>query len=64
MLLFFVLHGFYGAVKERIRTARAPRLETPRWGVSRARLGESALLLQEQHLMGAALCFCMDFMEQ
>ena len=42
----FVLHGFYGAVKERIRTARAPRfasrtLETPRWGVSRARLGES-----------------------
>ena len=41
----FVLHGFYGAVKERIRTARAPRLasrgaETPRWGVSRARLGE------------------------
>ena len=22
----FVLHGFYGAVKERIRTARAPRL--------------------------------------
>ena len=42
----FVLHGFYGAVKERIRTARAPRFasrgaETPRWGVSRARLGES-----------------------
>ena len=41
----FVLHGFYGAVKERIRTARAPRFasrgaETPRWGVSRARLGE------------------------
>ena len=38
----FVLHGFYGAVKE---TARAPRFasrgaETPRWGVSRARLGE------------------------
>ena len=31
----FVLHGFYGAVKERIRTARAPRFasrgaETPR----------------------------------
>ena len=22
----FILHGFYGAVKERIRTARAPRL--------------------------------------
>ena len=42
----FVLHGFYGAIKERIRTARAPRFasrgaETPRWGVSRARLGES-----------------------
>ena len=42
----FVLHGFYGAVKERIRTARAPRFasrgaETPRWGASRARLGES-----------------------
>ena len=42
----FVLHGFYGAVKERIRTARAPRFasrgaETPQWGVSRARLGES-----------------------
>ena len=41
----FVLHGFYGAVKERIRTARAPRFasrgaETPRWGVSRARLGK------------------------
>ena len=42
----FVLHGFYGAAKGRIRTARAPRFasrgaETPRWGVSRARLGES-----------------------
>ena len=42
----FVLHGFYGAAKEGIRTARAPRFasrgaETPRWGVSRARLGES-----------------------
>ena len=42
----FVLHRFYGAVKERIRTARAPRFasrgaETPRWGVSRAWLGES-----------------------
>ena len=42
----FVLHGFYGAVKERIRTARAPRFasrgaETSRWGVSRAWLGES-----------------------
>jgi hypothetical protein len=24
--VLFVLHGFYGAVKERIRTARAPRL--------------------------------------
>lgn len=42
----FVLHRFYGAVKEGIRTARAPRFasrgaETPQWGVSRARLGES-----------------------
>ena len=42
----FVLHGFYKVVKEGIRTARAPRFasrgaETPRWGVSRARLGES-----------------------
>ena len=42
----FVLHGFYGAVKEGLRTVRAPRFasrgaETPRWGVSRARLGES-----------------------
>ena len=41
----FVMRGFYGAVKERIRTARAPRFasrgaETPRWGASRARLGE------------------------
>ena len=41
----FVLRGFYGAVKEGIRTAHAPRFafrgaETPRWGVSRARLGE------------------------
>ena len=42
----FVLHRFYGAVKEGNRTARAPRFasrgaETPQWGVSRARLGES-----------------------
>ena len=42
----FVLHGFYGAVKEGLRTARAPRFasrgaETPQWGVSRARLGVS-----------------------
>ena len=40
-----VLLFFYGAAKGRIRTARAPRFasrgaETPRWGVSRARLGE------------------------
>ena len=50
----FVLHGFYGAVKERIRTARAPRFasrgaETPRWGVSRARLGESLRAHQKAH---------------
>ena len=43
----FALHGFYRAAKGRIRTARAPRFasrgaETPRWGVSRARLGESS----------------------
>ena len=49
----FVLHGFYGAAKGRIRTARAPRFasrgaETPRWGVSRARLGESL----RAHLFG------------
>ena len=41
----FVFRGFYGAVKEGIRTARAPRFasrgaETPQWGVSRAWLGE------------------------
>nr|WP_317370277.1 hypothetical protein [uncultured Gemmiger sp.] len=41
----FVLRGFYGAAKGRIRTARASRFasrgaETPRWGVFRARLGE------------------------
>lgn len=42
----FVLRGFYGAAKEGIRTARALRFasrgaETPRWGVSRGRLGET-----------------------
>ena len=58
----FVLHGFYGAVKERIRTARAPRFasrgaETPRWGVSRARLGESL----RAHLKSLiAMCFCNE----
>ena len=50
----FVLHGFYVAVKERIRTARAPRFasrgaETPRWGVSRARLGESLRAHKKAH---------------
>ena len=55
----FVLHGFYGAVKERIRTARAPRFasrgaETPRWGVSRARLGESL----QAHKKCIAMYFC------
>ena len=49
-----VLHGFYGAVKERIRTARAPRFasrgaETPRWGASRARLGESLRAHKKAH---------------
>jgi len=66
----FVLHGFYGAVKERIRTARAPRFasrgaETPRWGVSRARLGESL----RAHLKNALQCifsmrFCFDFVSE
>ena len=60
----FVLHGFYGAVKERIRTARAPRFasrgaETPRWGVSRARLGESL----RAHLKTSLQClFAMRFL--
>ena len=52
----FVLHGFYGAVKE---TARAPRFasrgaETPRWGVSRARLGESLRRVKKR----IAMYFC------
>ena len=50
----FVMRGFYGAVKERIQTARAPRFvsrgaETPRWGVSRARLGETLQALKKAH---------------
>ena len=58
----FVLHGFYGAVKERIRTALAPRfasraLETPRWGVSRARLGESLRTRKKR----IAMYFCNAF---
>ena len=61
----FVMRGFYGAVKERIRTARAPRFasrgaETPRWGVSRARLGESLRARQKAHcnvLLQCAFCF-------
>ena len=61
----FVLHGFYGAVKERIRTARAPRFasrgaETPRWGVSRARLGESLRVHKKSHcdvLLQCDFCF-------
>ncbi len=53
----FVLHGFYGAVKEGLRTVRAPRFascgaETPRWGVSRAWLGESL----RAHLKSALQC--------
>ena len=60
----FVLHGFYGAAKERIRTARTPRFasrgtETPRWGVSRARLGE----FLRAHLKSALQCtFAMRFL--
>ena len=59
----FVFCGFYGAVKEGIRTARVPRFasrgaETPRWGVSRARLGESSRSHQEQYLAGCcSFCF-------
>ena len=61
----FVMRGFYGAVKERIRTARAPRFasrgaETPRWGVSRARLGEFLRAHQKAHcnvLLQCAFCF-------
>jgi len=59
----FVLHGFYGAVKERIRTARAPRFasrgaETPRWGVSRARLGKSLRAHKKKRI---AMYFCNAF---
>ena len=59
----FVLYGFYGAVKERIRTARAPRFascgaETPRWGVAGARRGESL----RAHLKTSLQCvFSMRF---
>ena len=61
----FVLHGFYGAVKEGLRTVRAPRFasreaETPRWGVSRARLGESLQAHKKAHcnvLLQCAFCF-------
>ena len=61
----FVLHGFYGAAKGRIRTARAPRFasrgaETPRWGVSRARLGESLRVHKKSHcdvLLQCDFCF-------
>ena len=54
VLLFLFLHGFYGVVKERIRTARAPRLasrgaETPRWGVPSGAL---------KNLI--AMCFCNE----
>ena len=60
----FVFCRFYGAVKEGIRTARAPRFasrgaETPRWGVSRARLSESL----RAHLKSALQCtFAMRFL--
>ena len=62
----FVLHGFYGAVKERIRTARAPRFasrgaETPRWGVSGARLGESLRAHQKAHRNVLLQCVFSDF---
>ena len=60
----FIMRGFCGAVKERIRTARALRFasrgaETPRWGVSRARLGE----FLRAHLKSALQCaFAMRFL--
>ena len=46
VLLFLFCMDFMGQQKRGIRTARAPRFayrgaETPRWGVSRAWLGES-----------------------
>ena len=61
----FVLRGFYWAVKEGIRTARAPRFasrgaETPRWGVSRVRLGEPLRVHKKAHcnvLLQRAFCF-------
>ena len=61
----FVFCRFYGAVKEGIRTARAPRFasrgaETPRWGVSRARLGEFLRSHRKTHcnvLLQCAFCF-------
>ena len=48
------IEGQLRELKERIRTARAPRFasrgaETPRWGVSRARLGESLRAHQKAH---------------
>ena len=64
----FVLHGFYGAVKERIRTARAPRFtsrgaETPRWDVSRARLGESLRARQKAHCNVLLQCAFFQILE-
>ena len=64
----FVLHGFYGAVKERIRTALAPRfasraLETPRWGVSRARLDESLRARQKAHCNILLQCAFFQILE-
>ena len=56
VLLFFVLHGFYGAVKERIRTARAPR---PR----NAPVGRF-INSDHQTPLWVLLFFCMDFMER
>ena len=64
----FVLRGFYGAVKEGIRTARAPRFasrgaETPRWGVSRARLGESLRARQKAHCNVLLQCAFFQILE-
>ena len=54
VLLFLFCMDFMGQQKRGIRTARAPRFasrgaETPRWGVSRARLGESLRAHQKAH---------------
>ena len=60
----FVLHGFYGAVKSGFEQPVPRALETPRWGVSRGRNPNRPSSAPSSTLWGAALLFCMDFMEQ